>query len=404
MPPSSAKPSIHFLSAALSVTSSAAAGDARLLGLPVLLALFHELGVARAEAHDRALGHKSIDDGAADALGAAGDQNALALQTELHVSSDSCRSPIRRGIKQGSGSDVQAIRPFRQGGAGHRRLVGSGRPLRAHACRGRRVGRDRRPSRRPPRVSAGGTAEGGQQGRRGRARRDVGQVGERGVRCRRDGAGRDRHRGEQRRHLHRQARARDAGGGLGRRRRHQPARRLAGGADRGQALGRRQASGRHRQHRLDPGPAHDRPGGALQCLEGGPHPSHARARHGMGAPRHPRERDLPRLYRDGDEQRLLEDAGRPAPDRAHPPAPHRPARASRRRAAAAGLRGRHLHDRQRAHRRWRAHGEFACRLRSPSERSLGLRPRDDRGVCDPKAPCHPEREAEGPLRHELTTR
>ena len=45
---------------------------------------------------------------------------------------------------------------------------------------------------------------------------------------------------------------------------------------RGQALGGRQAAGRHRQHRLDPGPAHDRPGGALQCLEGGPHPSHAR--------------------------------------------------------------------------------------------------------------------------------
>ena len=81
-----------------------------------------------------------------------------------------------------------------------------------------------------------------------------------------------------------------------------------------QAAGKRwldgQAAGHHRQHRLDPGPAHDRPGGALQRLEGRPDPSHARARHGMGAPRHPRQRDLPRLHRDRDEQRLLEDARR----------------------------------------------------------------------------------------------
>ena len=61
--------------------------------------------------------------------------------------------------------------------------------------------------------------------------------------------------------------------------------------------------GVHRQHRLDPGPAHHRPGGALQRLEGGPDSSHARAGDGMGAPRHPRQRDLPRLHRDRDEQR-----------------------------------------------------------------------------------------------------
>ena len=82
-----------------------------------------------------------------------------------------------------------------------------------------------------------------------------------------------------------------------------------------QAAGKRwlmaKRPGVHRQHRLDPGPAHDRPGGALQRLEGGADPSHARARHGMGAPRHPRERDLPGLHRDRDERRLLEDA-RPA--------------------------------------------------------------------------------------------
>jgi hypothetical protein len=54
------------------------AGDARLLGLPVLLALLHQLAIARAERHDRALGHEGIDNGAADALGAAGDQNAFA--------------------------------------------------------------------------------------------------------------------------------------------------------------------------------------------------------------------------------------------------------------------------------------------------------------------------------------
>jgi NAD(P)-dependent dehydrogenase (short-subunit alcohol dehydrogenase family) len=83
-----------------------------------------------------------------------------------------------------------------------------------------------------------------------------------------------------------------------------------------------------------------------------------RARHGMGALRHPGQRDLPGLHRDRDEQRFLEDARRPAPDRAHPAAPHRPARASRRRAAAAGLRRRQLHDRQRAHRRRWAYGEF----------------------------------------------
>ena len=56
--------------------------------VPVLLALLHELGVTGAESHDRALGDKGIDDGAADALGTAGDQNAFALETEVHVSSD----------------------------------------------------------------------------------------------------------------------------------------------------------------------------------------------------------------------------------------------------------------------------------------------------------------------------
>ena len=86
MPPLPAKSSIHFFSAVLSVTSSARAFDAMLLGSPVRLALLHELGVARAEADDRAFGHESIDDGAADALGAAGDQHALALETEIHNS------------------------------------------------------------------------------------------------------------------------------------------------------------------------------------------------------------------------------------------------------------------------------------------------------------------------------
>ena len=70
-----------------------AAFDAVLLGSPVRLALLHELGVARAEADDRAFGQEGIDDGAADALGAAGDQHALALETEIHD------SPERRSLK-----------------------------------------------------------------------------------------------------------------------------------------------------------------------------------------------------------------------------------------------------------------------------------------------------------------
>jgi hypothetical protein len=59
-----------------------------LLGSPVRLALLHELGVACAEADDGAFSHERIDDGAADALGAAGDQHALALETEIHNSPD----------------------------------------------------------------------------------------------------------------------------------------------------------------------------------------------------------------------------------------------------------------------------------------------------------------------------
>jgi hypothetical protein len=62
--------------------------NAVLLGSPVRLALLDELGVARAEADERAFGQKGIDDGAADALGAAGDQHALALETEIHDSPD----------------------------------------------------------------------------------------------------------------------------------------------------------------------------------------------------------------------------------------------------------------------------------------------------------------------------
>ena len=268
-------------------------------------------------------------------------------------------------MKQGSDGDVQAFRPLRQSSPGHRRIFGSWRPLRTDAGIGRRVGRHRRPSCRSPGVSAGGTAEGGRQGRRRRPRCAVGQVRGRGVRYSRAGARSDRHRREQRRHLHREACARDAGGGLGHRRRHQSAWRLAGSADGGQTLGGGQACRHHRQHRLDPGPAHDRPGRTLQCLEGGTRPSHARPRHGVGTPRHPRERDLPRLHRDRDEQRLLEDAGRPAPDRAHSSAPHRPARAPRWRPAAAGLGGRHLHDRQCADRRRWAHGEFVVDSNGP---------------------------------------
>ena len=68
--------------------TSSAVPATRLLGLPVLLALLHQLGIEGAETDDRALGHEGIDDGAADALGAAGDQYALALETEVHVSSD----------------------------------------------------------------------------------------------------------------------------------------------------------------------------------------------------------------------------------------------------------------------------------------------------------------------------
>lgn len=72
-----------------------------------------------------------------------------------------------------------------------------------------------------------------------------------------------------------------------------------------------------------------------------------------------RQRHLPGLYRNGNEQRLLEDTGRATPDRAHSAAAHRPARASRRRAAVAGLRSGSLHDRKRAHRRRRPHGELS---------------------------------------------
>ena len=57
-----------------------------LLGSPVDLALLHERGIACAEADDRAFGHEGIDDGAPDALGAAGHQHALALETEIHDS------------------------------------------------------------------------------------------------------------------------------------------------------------------------------------------------------------------------------------------------------------------------------------------------------------------------------
>jgi hypothetical protein len=63
-----------------------AAFDAMLLGSPVRLALLHKLGVTRTETDDRAFGQKGIDDGTADALGAAGDQHALALETEIHDS------------------------------------------------------------------------------------------------------------------------------------------------------------------------------------------------------------------------------------------------------------------------------------------------------------------------------
>ena len=73
MPPLPAKSSIHFFSAVL-------------LRSPVRLALLHELGVAGAEADDRAFSQEGLDDGAADAFSAAGDQHALALETEIHNS------------------------------------------------------------------------------------------------------------------------------------------------------------------------------------------------------------------------------------------------------------------------------------------------------------------------------
>ena len=85
------------------------------------------------------------------------------------------------------------------------------------------------------------------------------------------------------------------------------------------------------------------------------------------------------------------------PDRAHPAAPHRPARASRRRAAAAGLGGGHLHDRQRAHRRWRPHGEFALE-RVANERSLAAL--GMQVLCDQRT-CHPEAKPAGPLSAQL---
>ena len=68
------------------------------------------------------------------------------------------RSPIRRGIKLGSGRDVQAIRPDGQGGAGHRRIVGTRCAFRAHAGRRGRIGRHRCAARRPARLSTGGIA------------------------------------------------------------------------------------------------------------------------------------------------------------------------------------------------------------------------------------------------------
>ena len=61
--------------------------DASFLRTPFLLALLHELGVARAEAHDRPFGDEGIDDGAADALGATRDQYSLVLQPQVHGSS-----------------------------------------------------------------------------------------------------------------------------------------------------------------------------------------------------------------------------------------------------------------------------------------------------------------------------
>jgi len=54
--------------------------DAVLLASPRSLALLHEPGVARAEADDRAFGHEGIDDGAADALGAAVTSTRLPLR------------------------------------------------------------------------------------------------------------------------------------------------------------------------------------------------------------------------------------------------------------------------------------------------------------------------------------
>jgi len=60
---------------------------ARLLGPPFLLALFHELGIAGTETDHGAFRHEGIDDRSADALGAAGDQHAFALQAQVHVSS-----------------------------------------------------------------------------------------------------------------------------------------------------------------------------------------------------------------------------------------------------------------------------------------------------------------------------
>ena len=179
------------------------------------------------------------------------------------------------------------------------------------------------------------------QGRRHRSRRAVGQVGGGRLRRRRAGAGRDRHRRQQCRHLHRQAGARDAGGGLGRRGRHQPARRLAGGADRGASAGWRPS-----------GPASIVNIASILGLRtiGQVAPYNASkaglihltrvlamewARHDIRV-----NAICPGYIETEMNSDVLEDAGRPAPDRAHPAAPHRPARASRRRAAAAGLGGR----------------------------------------------------------------
>ena len=121
-----------------------------------------------------------------------------------------------------------------------------------------------------------------------------------------------RHPRQQCRHRHDDLRPGPRRDRVGRRPRHEPQGRLplrpgGGAADEGRW--RR----RDRQRRLDPGLTGRGRRRGLCGLEGGARPAHQGAGARMGAARHPRQRALPGLCRDGDQPRLLRQRGRRRP-------------------------------------------------------------------------------------------